>query len=63
MTHSPWVRITAPPWDFFIITKREVNLKRKHSRFILKNPSEIPSTLPVCSAAGHRLWEAAKQMH
>lgn len=59
MTHSPQVRINVPLWDFFIITKREVHL-RKHPRFILKNPSKIPFSLPLLSAPGHRLREAQK---
>lgn len=60
MTHSPQVNINVPLWDFFIITKREMHLRRKHPRFILKNPSKIPFSLPLLSAPGHRSWEAEK---
>lgn len=60
MTHSPQVRINVPLWYFFIITEREMHLRRKHPRFIRKNPSKIPFSLPLLSAPGNRLWEAEK---
>lgn len=60
MTHSPQVRINVPLWYFFIITEREMYLRRKHPRFILKNPSKIPFSLPLLSVHGHRLSEAKK---
>lgn len=62
MTHSPQVRINVPLWYFFIITEREMHLRRKHPRFILKNPPKIPFSLPLPSAHGHTLWEAEKYL-
>lgn len=60
MTHFPQVRINVPLRDFFIITKWEMHLRRKHPRFILRNPSKIPFSLPLLSVPGHRLWETEK---